>query len=107
MFAGILRKYLLINVVLCLFISPAFAKYSGGSGTETDPYLIGTPQDMNAIGANSNDWNKHFKMIADINLAGYQGNTLKCIGDDLSRAFKGVFDGQGHTISNYHYASND
>ena len=94
-------------VLLSAIGNAVMAKYSGGSGTVIDPYLIATAADMNTIGANSSDWDKHFKMIADVDLAGYRGTMLKCIGDDLSRTFKGVFDGQGHTISNYNYATTD
>ncbi|HBG26179.1 MAG: hypothetical protein A2Y10_13540 [Planctomycetes bacterium GWF2_41_51] len=107
MFAGILRKYLLINFVLCLFISPAFAKYSGGSGTETDPYLIGTPRDMNAIGTYSEDWNSYFKVVADINLAEYNDVKRYKMAGDSSLSFNGSFDGQNHFISNLTYLAND
>ena len=41
------------------FISLAalsFGKYSGGSGTAEYPYLIGTPNDLNAIGILAGHW---------------------------------------------------
>jgi hypothetical protein len=43
--------YQLIAVFAAVFLLPnlAFAKYSGGTGTEADPYLIGTPEDLNSI----------------------------------------------------------
>ncbi|HBG26255.1 MAG: hypothetical protein A2Y10_07970 [Planctomycetes bacterium GWF2_41_51] len=74
-------------------------KYSGGSGIETDPYLISTPQDMNAIGADSSDWNKCFKLVADINMAAYSGTKYNVIGN-LSNSFNGIFDGNSHVIRN-------
>ena len=43
-------------------------KYGGGTGEPNDPYLIYTPEQMNAIGAEPNDWSKHFKLMADIDL---------------------------------------
>ncbi len=44
----------------------AWEKYGGGNGTEANPYLIRTSCQMNAIGADSNDWDAHFKLVADI-----------------------------------------
>jgi hypothetical protein len=81
------------------------AKYSGGSGTPEDPYLISTPEDMNQIGRNYTDWNKCFKLTADINLCAYTGTQFSRIGTDASHAFSGVFDGNGHTISGFTYTA--
>ncbi len=47
----------------------AQAQYGGGSGTSENPYLIYTAEQMNEIGLNEADWDKHFKLMADINLA--------------------------------------
>ncbi|MHC4098203.1 MAG: GLUG motif-containing protein [Planctomycetota bacterium] len=59
--------------VLCFSISPVQAKYGGGYGGPYNPYLIYTAEQMNAIGADANDWDKHFKLMADIDLSGYTG----------------------------------
>ena len=45
--------------------------YSGGSGTAGDPYLIGTAEDLVALGGDPNDYNKHFIMTGDIDFWGY------------------------------------
>ena len=82
----------------------AFGKYSGGSGTAGDPYLIGTPEDLNSIGLDANDWDKHFKMIADINMAVYTGTEYNIIGN-YDSPFTGIFDGNGHTILNFNYVA--
>ncbi|MCX5632333.1 MAG: hypothetical protein NTW93_01435 [Phycisphaerae bacterium] len=81
------------------------AKYSGGSGTDNDPYLIATAEDMNQIGQDQNDWDKHFKMTADVNLIAYSGTGFNCIGTDDKHAFSGVFNGNGHTIWNFTYTT--
>ncbi len=47
-----LRGAFFIFTALCFFASPAFAKYSGGTGEPNNPYLISTAADMNEIGAN-------------------------------------------------------
>jgi hypothetical protein len=79
-------------------------EYSGGSGTSQYPYLIATADDMNAIGVHPEDWDANFLMTADINLAAYTGTQFSIIGDG-NTAFSGVFDGNGHTISNFTYQS--
>ena len=86
-------------------ICPAQAQYGDGSGTAEDPYLIYTAEQMNAIGANLGDWDRHFKLMADIDLSIYSGTDFNIIGYGLFPAFTGVFDGNGHTISNFTYSS--
>ena len=51
---------------------PAQAEYGGGSGVARDPYLIYTAEQMNEIGAETNDWDKHFKLMADIDLSAFK-----------------------------------
>ncbi|MHC4619948.1 MAG: GLUG motif-containing protein, partial [Planctomycetota bacterium] len=95
-----------LTVVLVLVLSAAgisFAKYSGGTGEPSDPYRIATAEDLNDIGNHVEDFNKRFVMVNDIDLAGYTGTQFNIIGDDLLNPFAGVFDGNGHTISNFSY----
>jgi hypothetical protein len=91
-----------ILVVLCLFLfsRPAQAEYGGGTGEPNDPYLIYTAEHLNAIGARPNDWDKHFRLMANVDLSGvtYSGAVIP--------RFAGTFDGNGHTISNFAYDSN-
>jgi len=82
----------------------AWEKYGGGNGTEANPYLIRTSCQMNAIGADSNDWDKHFKLMADIDLSAYTGTSFNIIGSS-SNPFTGVFDGNDHEILNLKYES--
>jgi hypothetical protein len=79
-----------IGIILCLF-SSAFA-YSGGSGTEGDPYRIAIVSDWQQLMNTSSHWGKYFIMTADVSL---QGVTLTPVGK-----FTGVFNGNGHIISN-------
>jgi parallel beta-helix repeat protein len=81
-------------------------KYGGGTGEPKDPYLIYTAEHLNALGAEPNDYDKHFKLMADIDLEGhlYDGALIAPDVDpcDLSfngASFTGVFDGNGHAIS--------
>ena len=104
------RGWLLVSFVTCVWALPVGAQYDGGSGTADDPYRIRTPEQMNAIGANPGDWNKHFKLMADIDLSAYTGTAFHIIGtgspfDVVTNPFTGVFDGNGRSISNFTYTS--
>ncbi|UCC23233.1 MAG: hypothetical protein JSW23_04040, partial [Planctomycetota bacterium] len=74
-----------------------------GSGDANDPFQIWTAADMQAIGAGSGYWGSHFKLMADVDLSAYTGTSFNIIGNDVN-AFAGVFDGNGHTISNFTYS---
>ncbi|MHC4647359.1 MAG: dockerin type I repeat-containing protein [Planctomycetota bacterium] len=98
-----------VTVFVLLTASTSAGKYSGGTGEPNDPYMIETPNDLNDIGNHPNDWDKHFKVIADIDLGIYTGTTFNTIGYWISSynkmPFSGVFDGNNHTISNLTYSS--
>ena len=102
---------LLVLLAICFFALPAQAEYGGGTGEPNDPYLINTAEQMNAIGAEPNDWDKDFKLMADIDLSSFTGTAFNIIGYYISyddkKPFTGVFDGSGHTISNFSYTSTD
>ena len=108
----ILRK---ISVLIgaSLFAFPACAQYSGGSGTAQDPYQIATAADLIDLGETPQDYDKHFKLVADIDLDPRLpgGKTFdKAViapGSFFNNKynpfqgtpFTGVFDGNRHTIS--------
>jgi len=60
---------------------------------------------------NWDDWDKHFKLMADIDLSGFTGTSFNIIGYYVSyndkKPFTGVFDGDDHTISNFTHTSTD
>jgi len=90
-----------VLITICLLGVPARAQYGGGRGEPNDPYLIYTAEQMNAIGAEPNDWDKHFKLMADVDLAGLGDVPFNIIGVAWPISFTGVFDGNDHTISNF------
>ncbi|MHC4695042.1 MAG: hypothetical protein ACYS67_20110, partial [Planctomycetota bacterium] len=102
-----------VVVVICCCSLPAQGKYGGGTGGPNDPYLIYTAGQMNEIGLSVNweDWDKHFKLMSNVDLSEYTGTEFNIIGEYVSynnpknKSFTGVFDGNGHTISNFTYAS--
>ncbi|MBN1509332.1 MAG: hypothetical protein JW955_20975 [Sedimentisphaerales bacterium] len=96
----------LVTLIVCLLALPANAQYSGGTGEPNDPYQIATASDLIALGSEPNDYDRHFLLTADIDLAGHVfGRAVIApaqVGGrgGLSGApFTGVFDGNGHTTS--------
>ena len=84
------------------------SRYGGGTGTAEDPHLIYTSEQMNKIGLMEDDWDKHFRLMADIDLLEYTGTSFNRIGirsnePYIYKPFSGTFDGMGHTISNFRY----
>jgi len=90
-------------LITCLFVLPAHAKYSGGTGEPNDPYQIATAADLIALGETPEDYDKHFILTADIdldpNLPGRKVFDKAVIAPGWGTLFTGVFDGNGHTIS--------
>jgi hypothetical protein len=101
------KPVLAIFLLLLLSAATSTAKYSGGTGEPNDPYRIATPNDLNDIGNHPNDWNGHFVLVNDINMAGYSYTTALIAPDTNSStdgfqgtAFTGIFDGNDCNISN-------
>lgn len=92
-----------------LVIGPAYGQYGGGDGSAGSPYEIWNAAQMNAIGANQPDWGENFILMADIDLGAYTAEAFNLIGYSVlgpgDIPFTGVFDGNGHTISNFTYST--
>jgi hypothetical protein len=86
-------------------ITPIFASIAG-TGSQSDPYLIYTAEQLNTIGLFPTTWDQHFRLRADVDLAAYLETSFNTIGAS-GMPFRGVFDGGGHTISNLHYYYRD
>jgi len=89
----------------------SWEKYSGGTGDPNNPYKIATAEDLMLLGESPEDYDKHFIMIDDIDLHPHQPSGIfdrAVIAPDTNDiepgfqgiSFRGVFDGDGHTISN-------
>lgn len=70
--------------------------YSGGLGTETNPYQISTVGDWQELANAPADWDAWFILTANIDLAGV---SLATVGNNNTR-FTGVFDGNRHVVEN-------
>jgi hypothetical protein len=71
--------------------------YSGGSGTLEDPFRISTIVDWQQLIVTYADWDKCFILEANIDLTGY---SITPVGDFIHGIFTGVFEGNGHSVSN-------
>ena len=76
-----------------------------GAGTETDPYVISSVEDLklfrDSVNAGKTKYNAdgvYVVLGADIDLAGEDWSVN--IGDACNTTFDGIFDGKGHTIFN-------
>jgi hypothetical protein len=74
-----------------------------GSGTENDPYLIGTLSELVWIADNTSAWDKTFRLIRDIDATASadlnNGNGFAPIGNTTT-PFSGFFNGRSYIISN-------
>ncbi|UCC22123.1 MAG: hypothetical protein JSW23_10030 [Planctomycetota bacterium] len=103
--SGLGRKGV-VFVVFLMVCGAVYGKPWPGSGDANDPYRIHSAAQMQAIGADANYWVAHFRLLKDIDLDEYTGTSFNIIGTDYVNPFAGVFDGNGHTISNFTYDSN-
>lgn len=99
---------LLLSLVMVLSLVPSLgltayadATYSGGTGTEADPYLISTVDDWKALAAAVNSGTeysgKYFKQTANLDMSGVEG--LAPVGT-MDACFAGNYNGSGFEISN-------
>lgn len=109
-----MRKLFSLAVLACTLLllwtcapAAAAAEFSGGKGTEKDPYLISSANDLwnlakkiNARKTNADYGKAHYRLTKDIDLGGMK--KWSSIGNSVVNKeefwFEGVFDGNGHTI---------
>ena len=98
-----LRTFLLTLSFFGLSISAAFSQHpslGGGAGTDSDPYIISTGEQLKALADYVNDDNGitegvYYKLTNDLDLSGYAaGEGWLPIG-----VFRGIFDGNNHKIT--------
>jgi hypothetical protein len=95
-----MKKNLFTTMSSLLIAISAFA-YSGGNGTEQNPYLISSRADMEQLASNVNNGQTYsgayFKLTRDLTEASDTVTTV--IGNSDSYYFSGIFDGNGHKIA--------
>ena len=100
----------LATVLTTISLFPSFSatalassgKFSGGTGTQNDPYLISNAAEViyfrdfvNTV--NTGKQKYYFELTADVDMEGYTWSTAIGI---TGHHFKSQLDGKGHTISN-------
>ncbi|MEN6425181.1 MAG: GLUG motif-containing protein [Phycisphaerales bacterium] len=108
-------KWFVGTMAVCLLASVCTAvEFAGGTGESNDPYQIATAEQLRSIGSVATLLDKHYILVHDIDLApGLPGGkvfsraviapTVDVIEPNTvfqGTVFSGVFDGDGHTISN-------
>ena len=93
--------HIAVVILLCLSLlwgvfTPISANpgFAGGSGTESDPYLVANANDLDNV---RNYPEAYFLQVADIDL---ENQSWLPIGHIRDNRFKGFYDGGGHLISN-------
>ena len=83
-----------------VFSLTASAESLQGSGTEGAPYLISSPEDLMTYSAQNGYRGKYVKLTADIDMTGYDYQTIcPTLGTGSGGFWYGYLDGDGHTIS--------
>ncbi|MBO5872582.1 MAG: InlB B-repeat-containing protein [Clostridia bacterium] len=83
-------------------------KFAGGKGTETEPYLIETPEQLAYMIYFGSSNNKYYKLVADIKLndtskKDWEANANEWFSGKGYGGFQGNFDGNGHIVSGLYY----
>ena len=98
-----MKKLLICSAVLLQSLCAgvyARQSFSGGTGTESDPYLVSELADLQQISGRGNYSGVFFALSGDLDL---QGAELEAIGDHFN-PFEGSFDGKGYKLSNFKVA---
>lgn len=88
-----------------IMVTAATTSFAGGSGTESDPFLVETKTHLNHV---RNNLGAHYKMVADIEFTDAdfaeggdfynEGKGWEPIGFGNYNYFSGTFDGNSHVI---------
>lgn len=89
-------------LLLALAVAPAAAFSGAGSGTQSDPYIITTPAQLQEM---NNDLDGYFKLGNDIDLTGFSWTPIAGTVSSYyyTTGFSGTLDGNGYTISNLQF----
>ncbi len=101
-----MKRLLTLAAIFLCCMANSFAQFSGsGSGTESDPYVILNPIQLNQLRNFLNQSGVYFKLMADIDLTEFLEDENPDQGwqpvGTTSAPFKGILDGNGKTISGF------
>ena len=98
-------KRLIVIFIVLLCSTAAKAQFSGGNGTENNPYIITTAEELAQLATYVNDGDtnyndKYYELGSNIDLSDYQsGEGWTSIGITSDNGFSGVFDGNNKKIT--------
>jgi len=94
-------KKTILTTVISLFVTISAFAYSGGNGTEQNPYLISSKADMQELATNVNGGQKYANIyfLLTRDLTGKNDTITTIIGNSNTRYFSGNFDGGEHEIA--------
>jgi len=106
---SIILVAIMLASMMTMMIPTASAAWDGtsasatliGSGTEVDPYLISSENDLAHVAKQVNDGTTHYegqylKLAVDLDLGGKEWSPIGAL---KANYFSGHFDGDGHTIT--------
>ena len=106
-----MKQQLFLGFALALFgmQNIVAAEYAGGNGTYESPYLIETPEQLDAIRniiwADVKENPPYFRLENDLDLSGFENWTPLSMGNEDNTGGCYIhFDGNGHIIRNMHSA---
>lgn len=94
----LLAAAIITALILACLAAPAAAFSGAGSGTESNPYIVTTPAELQSI---NDDLSAHYILGNDIDMT---GQTWSVLGSS-SAPFSGSLDGDGKTISDLSISS--
>ena len=83
---------------------PCSSAFSEGGGTDSDPYLVSTPQDLTDLNDCDEFWGNSFLQTANIDMDGATWSTTT---GTAATPFSGTYDGGNFMISNLDIDVND
>ena len=95
-------KLIKVFGVMAVIVSGLAAQFASGSGTEDDPWIITTAEQLENV---RNYLSDHFKLGGDIDLNGTANNQWTAIGTKANQ-FTGTLDGDGHVIRGIYIDNN-
>ena len=100
-YAGFFNLSFLVFLLVC-FPTVAAAQYSGGNGTELDPYIIASKNDLFNIGQNPEHWDRYFLQTENIVMGSFNDSSPENMytppGINFFNPFTGAYNGNGFEI---------
>ena len=94
----------LSGISVNIYISNGQQRYSGGCGLKLAPYKLSTADDLIALGDKTDDYDRYFILINDIDMS---GNTFTDAVIASNERFNGNFNGDSYVISNLYIDSSN